>query len=575
MMKSLERAVPRSLALRVFLPVCAAAALAGCNLDESAQTFISPDKFFQNDAQAAIAVNAVYAPLMGWNGYKEPAMHSVMCDDNEMTCWNWMGGGWNGQYGSQWYIQDNSVWFGDYQMIERANEVIENVATAAGMTKAGKDVSTGQALFARAYAYFDLARRYGAVPLRVEAYKPDAQMGALAASPVDAVYHQITKDLRLAATLLPTDYTNANGRGLPRAGSAWGLLAKVYLEMAGQAVANTPLAASRAAYFDSVTWAAAQMDADPSVALEPNYMDIFDVVKQNTSKEVLFAVQGATAGLNGSNMLSFFGPQGDCAQVPGCGSGFVSMREDFYNTFDKAHDKRVEPGKAIPHAWEYTNSSWGKIRVLHMDSVATLQARGLITFQHVVNNNAYQGWSEQCASFMTAHFDSLTVKDPNSGTTTTSIVGIARPIYTLKYIDPTHPGATQGAANNIVTLRYADVVLARAEAANEKGASAEAYAQVNRIRQRAGLPNMTAGLSQAQFRDSVWVERAHELYAEFHGRFDLIREGRWLTVENAPSKIADYSGTASCRPRQAYQKLQPYPAKELASNPLLKQNPGW
>lgn len=575
MMKSSKRAVPWGRVLRVLLPVCAVAALASCkltDLNESAQTFISPDKFYQNDAQAAIAVNAIYAPLMGWNGYKEPAMHSVMCDDNEMTCWNWMGGGWTGQYGSQWYTQDNSVWFGDYQMIERANEVIENVAASSGITAVGKDVATGQALFARAYAYFDLARRYGAVPLRVEAYKPDAQMGALAASPVDAVYHQITKDLRLAATLLPTEYSTANGRGLPRAASAWGLLAKVYLEMAGQAVAASPLAANRAAYFDSVKWAAQQLASDPSVALETNYMDLFDVNKQNTSKEILFAVQGATAGLNGSNMLSFFGPQGDCASTPGCGSGFVSMREDFYNTFDKAHDKRVEPGKAIPHAWEYTNSSYGKIRVLHMDSLATLQARGLVVRDVTF---AWQGWSEMCASFMTAHFDTLTVKDAGSGQTSTSVVGIARPIYTLKYIDPSHPGATQGAANNIITLRYADVLLALAEAANARGDQATAYSTLHLIRQRAGLPDMTAGLSQSVLQDSIWVERAHELYAEFQARFDLIREGRWLTVENAPSKIADYAGSGPCRPRQAYQKLQPYPAKELASNPLLQQNPGW
>src|SRR3712207_7667251 len=48
---------------------------------------------------------------------KQPAQHSIMCDDNEMLCWNWMGGGFTGNWSGQWYNQDNSVWFGDYQMI--------------------------------------------------------------------------------------------------------------------------------------------------------------------------------------------------------------------------------------------------------------------------------------------------------------------------------------------------------------------------------------------------------------------------------------------------------------------------
>ncbi len=171
------------------LPVLAfvvAVAPAACSLEETGATFISPDAFYQNDAQAASAVNGVYAPLMDWNGWKQPAQHSIMCDDDEMLCWNWMGGGFSGQSAGQWYMQDNAVWFGDYQIIERANEVVANVASSAGITPAMKRTATGQALFARAYAYFDLVRRYGGVPLRLEAYTPDAQMGARARSSVPA-----------------------------------------------------------------------------------------------------------------------------------------------------------------------------------------------------------------------------------------------------------------------------------------------------------------------------------------------------------------------------------------------------
>src|SRR2546421_12768673 len=116
--------------------------------------------------------------------------------------------------------------------------------------------ATGQALFARGYAYFDLVRRYGGVPLRTEAYVPDAQMGAKARSSVAEVYQQVAKDLREAAGLLPASYATPNGQGLPRAAAAWGLLAKVYLHIAGDEGMGTPLAANKAAYLDSATLAA-------------------------------------------------------------------------------------------------------------------------------------------------------------------------------------------------------------------------------------------------------------------------------------------------------------------------------
>src|SRR5437773_1858539 len=85
--------VPRASMRPTTFAAAAAAALAACSLEETGANFISPNVFYQNDAQAASAVNGVYAPLMDWNGWKQPAQHSIMCDDDEMLCWNWMGGG--------------------------------------------------------------------------------------------------------------------------------------------------------------------------------------------------------------------------------------------------------------------------------------------------------------------------------------------------------------------------------------------------------------------------------------------------------------------------------------------------
>ena len=554
-----------------FLAFVVATGPAACRLEETGATFISPDAFYQNDAQAASAVNGVYAPLMDWNGWKQPAQHSIMCDDDEMLCWNWMGGGFSGQSAGQWYMQDNAVWFGDYQIIERANEVVANVASSAGITQGMKRTATGQALFARAYAYFDLVRRYGGVPLRLEAYTPDAQMGARARSSVAEVYQQVAKDLQDAAGLLPASYATPNGQGLPRAAAAWGLLAKVYLHMAGDQATGTPLAANKAAYLDSARLAAQQVMSSGTAALEANYMDLFDVNKQNTSAEVLFAVQGATVNLLGSNIPSFFGPRGDCGIVGGCGQGFMSVREDFYRTFEVG-DKRVEPNRAIAHTWEVTFSSSGKVRAIHSDSLQALRDDGLVVQDDTIRPG---GWSEGCGSFE-QRYDSLTLKNAADTSQRFKVLyAIGRPVYSLKYVDPQHTGSEYAPANNFIILRYADVLLVFAEAENERnGPTGAAYAAINQVRQRAGLAPL-AGLSQDQFRQAVWTERAHELYGEFQARFDLIREGRWLDVMDQRSTIPDYASHGICRPRQDYQKLQPIPQRELAANPLLQQNPGY
>ncbi len=551
----------------------AALGLAGCkdatSLPETAQTFVSPDRYYQNDAQAAAAVNGAYAPIMGWNGWKSPAQYSVMCDDNEMTCWNWMAGGWAGQQGGQWYMQDNSLYIGDYQIIERANEILANVPKSTGITDAMKKTATGQAYFARGYAYFDLVRRYGGVPIRTAQYTPDPQNGAMARAEPGAVWKQAASDLRQSTALLPATYTTPNGQGLPRLATAWGLLAKVYLHMAGAEAVGTSLASAKSAYIDSAR-AAAQLEmADASVTLEPDYMALYDINKQNTSPEILFAAQGAAVNNGGSQIPAFLTPQGDCTLIGGCGMGFLSIREDFYRGFE-AGDARVAPNKAVAMSWEYTRSAAGKIRVLQTDSLAKLKASGLVVSDKTFN---YGAWTEACAAFGT-NLDSLTVQNPSTGATTTSVIGVSRPLYSLKYIDPQHLTSDQAAANNFILLRHADVLLVFAEAENEKnGPTAAAYSAINKVRARAALKPL-AGLSQDQFRQAVWTEREHELYAEFQARFDLVREGRWLALMNAPSTVSDLA-TGPCRPRQSFQVLQNIPGRELSANPLMTQNPGY
>ncbi len=569
-----------------------AAGLAACNTDlaETSQNFVSPDKFYQTDAQAQIAVNAIYQPLMDWNGWRQPAQHSIMCDEDETSCESWLGGGRNGsQLAAQWYGNSNATWQGDYTIINRANQVLNYIGSSAGVSAAGKARALGMAKFARAYAYFDLVRRFGGVPLRTVMYTPDTQLGAQARAPVDSIWNQIVADLRDAATQLPTAFDASNGSGLPRVASANGLLAKVYLHMAG-AEASTAMQAKRSQYLDSASYFAQKVMSDPSTGLEPRYMDLFNVTTQNGSREILFAVQGNRG--NGSNIPPFFSPAGDGSLVGGCGPagpGFVKIRWDFAKSFDPA-DKRWEHNVAVAMAWQSMPPAQSVLKsfttpVIQVDSFTTLVNKGLARIVQKSGPDAWptgkdsvisgEGWSEACeTNRLFPGFFFVQLKD-SQGNWVNDTIAIPHAYYTLKYIDKGNTGGEYGNANNFIILRYADVLLVLAEAEGLKsGPTSIAMQAMHLVRQRAGLPDIKGGLSQSAFVDSVRVERGHELYAEFQRRFDLIRQGLYLTVMNA-SVPTEYQGNQVCRPRAQYQLLQPIPSGELAANPLLKQNTGW
>lgn len=75
-----------------------------------------------------------------------------------------------------------------------------------------------------------------------------------------------------------------------------------------------------------------------------------------------------------------------------------------------------------------------------------------------------------------------------------------------------------------ILMRYANVLLVYAEAvARSSNPTPEAYSAINLVRQRAGLGNLTAGLSKDDFIKAVIAERGWEFAGEWSRWFDLIR----------------------------------------------------
>ncbi len=78
---------------------------------------------------------------------------------------------------------------------------------------------------------------------------------------------------------------------------------------------------------------------------------------------------------------------------------------------------------------------------------------------------------------------------------------------------------------NIRYLRYAEVLLIKAEAMNELGQTSGAIPFLNQVRQRAGIGD-TPALSQSDVRADIWKQRRLELAFEHDRWFDLVRTGQ-------------------------------------------------
>lgn len=178
--------------------------------------------------------------------------------------------------------------------------------------------------------------------------------------------------------------------------------------------------------------------------------------------------------------------------------------------------------------------------------------------------NGNGGWGLQWAE--EGLFEKYKTDDDRRNTTFTSLEphptnGL---YYFGKWRDPSGVTA-DGHENNYITLRFADVVLMQAEAANEvNGPTEEAYTAFNKIRERALLPNLTEGLSKEQFRDSVLFERHLELALEQHRWFDLKRTGKLEEVM-----------LSNAKPWDPKYLLFPIRQNELDASTVLEQNPGY
>jgi len=415
----------------------------------------------------------------------------------------------------------NEIYYGCYKGISRANIVLDRI-DHADLSEEIKNKFKGQALFLRAFYYFKLVRYFGGVPLYLKEVSNEDD-AFLPRSTTEEVYNQIIADATQAIALLapPAGFPQS---GYATKGAATMLLADVYTTLKQYAQAETLL-----------------LSLEPmGYSLLSNYADVFSTANKN-SKESIFEVQfmqGLETGMQ-SNFIYVFLPKcyntalitfGVATKNTGTGDGgggWNTPTQDLINAYEPG-DPRLEASIGVAEG-TYDGSYY-----------FTLTAQ-----KSIVNYQAPEGKT-----------------------------GVP---FIKKYLNPhTDKNNTD---DNWPVYRFADALLLLAEVQNEQGKTAEALANLNRVRSRA-MPEaaLLTASSQETLRDLILHERRVELAFENHRWFDLLRSGKAIETMNAYGaelkKIYSYLLPASYQVDEN-KLLYPLPFAEVGVNPDLIQNPGY
>lgn len=433
----------------------------------------------------------------------------------------------------------SSLWVHSFTGIARANTVINNI-DAGTIDAALKTRLKGEALFLRGYFYFNLVKTFGGVPLFEQAVLPTQAASVTRASIADT-YAFVEKDLKAAAAALPEKGAYAAADlGRATKGAANGYLARAIMYQLGTDNTNKHT-------WQEVYDLTSTIISSSQYTLLPNYAMIHQAPGENSSESV-FEIQFSTSN-DGYGPISI----GTTSNV-------------FQNNRTAAKDAS---GMTIP------GTGWG------------------------------YGFNNPTASLVgefEANDPRLLVTVYKNGD---SVLGLPMVIdpgfndtgYMDRKVAILQPVNNQSGPQNIRKMRYADILLMKAEAAAQLNKNSEAVTLVNMVRARARnstkppgtvlgtltydpantpagtLPDISAGLAGPDLLKAIYHERRVELAEESLRFWDLIRTGRYFGVlpADVASRAMSHSITTGV--------VNPIPLLPIELNDAqvwkLPQNPGY
>lgn len=385
----------------------------------------------------------------------------------------------------------SSVWTNCYNMINRCNTVLARLDNVSETNRAQFE---GEALFFRAYAYFNLVRLFGPVPLTESVIEDYTTLYSYGREPVENIYSLIETDLDQAIKDLPEHYDDASMAGRATKIAAWTMLADVQMTRGDFNSAKTTLE-------KVIDYA----DANPGVlGLEEEVARIYDSTNP-IGKEVILAAQYN----NGSTIVS-----NDL--MTRCIPNIVPADQPAYTYPDGTPSsiKASTGNSTFLMTWEL----WNKLREDPGDKRCT--------------DLVYAGiYDSQSISVASDEVEVIEGEEIDGVVQTYALWPVS-----LKYFDYQNEslGLSRSSCDNII-YRYAGVLLMYAECLNETGQSGELggpEAYVNLVRTRAGASPISGG-SQEEMRLAVENENLLELNFEGHRWFNLVRTGRITEVMEA------------------------------------------
>ena len=177
----------------------------------------------------------------------------------------------------------NEQWTGFYTIVSAANNGISQMplfeaALPLAIDKLAASQGLAECKTLRAYAFFNLTRLFGRVPI-IDTILTSQQLAALNQASTQELYNFIKQDLLEAIPVLPTSYSS-DFAGRLTTYSAMGIKAKVHLYLQE---------------YDSVASLTDRIIASGRFGLLPSFADYFSIFGKN-SIESLFEIQSSTLG---------------------------------------------------------------------------------------------------------------------------------------------------------------------------------------------------------------------------------------------------------------------------------------
>lgn len=566
-----------------------AAVCGGCeSLDYTPGDQMSGQTFWQTEDHARQAAVGMYAAM------KEPWCFGMeftfdMCSDLADGTSPWADVSRGDAFSSNSSGVQNH-WQYLYELVHRANTVIRNVA---GMPISPETIDrvTGEARFLRAMAYFRMLNCWGGVPYYDETCDINEEFAHLDAPrcTADELRGHILDDLTDAISKLPVSWDAAD-LGRATKGAAYALRGKVYLfnRQWDEALAD----------FEEIVY---NKTYNYGYSLHPDYNDLFRLYNGRHSDEMIFSIQsidGNTAGY-ALDIVSYFGNKSTMRLIAGNrivpSTTLVDMYEnpdgspfnwdDVFSGFNAGDSqmRRRLMCVAIDQGSTEVTSTLDSDTTKVMDAYRLRDPRlclNVITpYSHYLGTDA--GSSPMDKQFVLA--------DPTKGGAPMEAMAFIRnsegwnSYFWRKWI-PTgnldgYWGEYTRTPYEFPLIRLGDVLLMLAEAYNESGATDKAVIELNKVRERVGMPGLDSGAAwlavngKEDMAERIRRERAFELAGEGQRYWDL---KRWGLLEQSVKNATDIFGDLMyTRTYQERHQLWPIPLVEMERNLNLTQNPGW